>query len=58
VQESPAGDYAGPMGVGEPPSWEKAAMDVVMGHVLILCGGSPLCLDSLLLKDLLRVWLA
>jgi putative oxidoreductase len=36
VQESPAGDYAGPMGVGEPPSWEKAAMDVVMGLVLFL----------------------
>jgi len=53
----PAGDYAGPMGVGEPPSWEKAAMYVVMCLVLILCGGGMLSLDSLLLEDLLRVWL-
>jgi putative oxidoreductase len=53
----PAGDYAGPMGVGEPPSWEKAAMYVVMCLVLILCGGGMLSLDSLLLEDLLRLWL-
>jgi putative oxidoreductase len=52
-----AGDYAGPMGVGEPPSWEKAAMYVVMCLVLILCGGGLFSLDSLLLEDLLRVWL-
>jgi putative oxidoreductase len=45
------------MGVGEPPSWEKAAMYVVMCLVLILCGGGMLSLDSLLLEDLLRVWL-
>jgi putative oxidoreductase len=53
----PAGDYAGPMGVGEPPSWEKAAMYVVMCLVLIGCGGGPLSLDALLLEDLLQVWL-
>lgn len=53
----PAGDYGGPMGVGEPPSWEKAAMYVVMCLVLILCGGGMLSLDSLLLDDLLRAWL-
>jgi putative oxidoreductase len=53
----PAGDYVGPMGVGEPPSWEKAAMYVVMCLVLILCGGGMFSLDSLLLEDLLRVWL-
>ncbi|MEB3255221.1 MAG: DoxX family protein [Synechococcaceae cyanobacterium] len=54
----PAGDYAGPMGVGEPPSWEKAAMYVVMCLVLIGCGGGLASLDSLLLTDLLSNWLA
>ena len=49
----PDGDYAGPMGVGEPPSWEKAAMYVVMCLVLMLCGGGLLSLDTLLLNDLL-----
>jgi putative oxidoreductase len=53
----PEGDYAGPMGVGEPPSWEKAAMYVVMCLVLICCGGGMLSLDTLLLEDLLRIWL-
>jgi len=51
----PDGDYAGPMGVGEPPSWEKAAMYVVMCVVLIFCGGGLLSLDNLLIVDLLRV---
>jgi putative oxidoreductase len=49
----PAGDYAGPMGVGDPPSWEKAAMYVVMCMVLIGCGGGLFSLDNLLLADLL-----
>jgi len=53
----PDGDYAGPMGVGEPPSWEKAAMYVVMCVVLIFCGGGMLSLDTLLIEDLLRIWL-
>jgi putative oxidoreductase len=53
----PEGDYAGPMGVGEPPSWEKAAMYVVMCLVLIFCGGGMLSLDTLLIEDLLRIWL-
>ena len=53
----PEGDYAGPMGVGEPPSWEKAAMYVVMCVVLIFCGGGMLSLDTLLIEDLLRIWL-
>jgi len=48
----PAGDYAGPMGVGEPPSWEKAAMYVVMCLVLITCGGGLFSLDNLLMADL------
>ncbi|MEN9767246.1 MAG: hypothetical protein RLZZ32_1206 [Cyanobacteriota bacterium] len=51
----PEGDYAGPMGVGEPPSWEKAAMYVVMCLVLMFCGGGLLSLDTLLIEDLLRV---
>ena len=49
----PAGDYAGPMGVGEPPSWEKAAMYVVMCLVLASCGGGLWSLDNLLLAELL-----
>ena len=51
----PAGDYAGPMGVGEPPSWEKAAMYVVMCLVLASCGGGLISLDNLLIADLLKV---
>jgi len=54
----PAGDYAGPMGVGEPPSWEKAAMYVVMCLVLASCGGGAWSLDNLLIADLLRSLLA
>jgi putative oxidoreductase len=41
------GDYVGPMGVGEPPNWEKAAMYAVMNFVLITCGGGLLSLKSL-----------
>jgi len=51
----PDGDYAGPMGTGEPPSWEKAAMYVVMCLVLMACGGGLLSLDNLLIADLLRM---
>ncbi|MCS5705894.1 MAG: DoxX family protein [Cyanobacteriota bacterium] len=51
----PAGDYAGPMGVGEPPSWEKAAMYVVMCLVLATSGGGLFSLDNLLIADLLKV---
>lgn len=54
----PAGDYVGPMGVGEPPSWEKAAMYAVMALVLILCGGGILSLDNLLITDALKALLA
>ena len=50
----PEGDYAGPMGVGEPPSWEKAAMYVVMCGVLATCGGGLWSLDNLLIADLLQ----
>ena len=50
----PAGDYAGPMGVGEPPSWEKAAMYVVMCLVLMFCGGGLLSIDNLLIADWLQ----
>jgi len=41
------------MGVGEPPSWEKAAMYAVMALVLISCGGGAFSLDNLLIADLL-----
>ena len=50
----PEGDYAGPMGVGEPPSWEKAAIYVVMCGVLATCGGGLWSLDNLLIADLLQ----
>lgn len=53
----PEGDYAGPMGVGEPPSWEKAAMYVVMCGVLATCGGGLWSLDNLLISDLLQTML-
>jgi len=49
----PKGDYAGPMGVGDPPSWEKALLYVVMAAVLISCGGGALSIDSSILKPLL-----
>ena len=54
----PTGDYVGPMGVGDPPSWEKAAMYVVMCAVLATNGGGLFSFDNLLLADLLRGWLA
>ena len=50
----PAGDYAGPMGVGDPPSWEKAAMYVVMCLVLSTCGGGLFSLDNLIIADILK----
>ena len=50
----PAGDYAGPMGVGDPPSWEKAAMYVVMCLVLATCGGGLFSLDNLIIADMLK----
>ena len=45
----------GPMGIGEPPSWEKAAMYVVMCLVTMFCGGGLFSLDNLLIADLLRL---
>jgi putative oxidoreductase len=53
----PEGDYVGPMGVGEPPSWEKAAMYVVMCAVLIGSGGGPISVDLLVLAPHLKLWL-
>ena len=50
----PEGDYAGPMGIGEPPSWEKAAVYVVMCLVLITSGGGLYSLDNLVIAELLR----
>lgn len=49
----PQGDYAGPMGVGDPPSWEKALLYVVMAAILICCGGGALSLDNEILKPIL-----
>ncbi len=51
----PEGDYVGPMGIGEPPSWEKAAMYVVMCLVTMFCGGGLFSLDNLLIADLLKL---
>ena len=53
----PDGDYAGPMGVGEPPSWEKAAMYVVMCLVLITAGGGPYSLDLIVIAPRLQAFL-
>lgn len=53
----PEGDYVGPMGMGEPPSWEKAAMYVVMCAVLIGAGGGPFSLDMALLAPRLQLLL-
>ncbi|OUW30230.1 MAG: DoxX family protein [Synechococcus sp. TMED169] len=50
----PEGDYAGPMGVGEPPSWEKASMYVVMCLVLMFCGGGFFSIDNLLIAEVLQ----
>jgi len=55
--QNPKGDYAGPMGVGEPTSWEKAAMYVVMCGVLASCGGGLFSLDNLLIADILKTLL-
>ena len=53
----PEGDYAGPMGIGEPPSWEKAAMYVVMCFVLMTAGGGPYSLDLILIAPRLQTML-
>ena len=42
------------MGVGEPPSWEKAAMYVVMCFVLVTAGGGPLSIDLMLVAPRLQ----
>lgn len=47
----PEGHYGGPMGVGEPPNWEKAAMYAVMAFVLIACGGGMFALDTLITAE-------
>ena len=53
----PEGDYAGPMGTGEPPSWEKAAMYVVMCLVLMTAGAGPYSLDLILIAPRLQTLL-
>ena len=43
------------MGVGDPPSWEKAAMYVVMCRLaLATCGGGLFSLDNLIIADMLK----
>ena len=44
----PEGQYRGPMGIGEPPSWEKAAMYVVTPLVLIFFGAGAYSFDALI----------
>jgi putative oxidoreductase len=44
--------------MGEPPSWEKAAMYVVMCLVVIACGGGLLSLDSQIVAPLVSSLLA
>lgn len=53
----PEGDYAGPMGVGDPPSWEKASMYVVMCLVLASCGGGLYSVDGLILPNIINSFL-
>ena len=53
----PEGEYVGPMGVGDPPSWEKAAMYVVMCGVLITAGGGPFSLDLAVVAPKVQAWL-
>jgi putative oxidoreductase len=45
------------MGVGDPPSWEKAAMYVVMCGVLITAGGGPFSLDLAVVAPKVQAWL-
>lgn len=47
----PAGHYGGPMGPGESPNWEKAAMYAVMAFVLIACWGGMFALDTLFIAE-------
>lgn len=42
----PEGQYQGPQGIGEPPSWEKAAIYVVICLVLIFFGAGAYSLDA------------
>ena len=51
----PPGQYIGPNGLGEPPSWEKAAMYIVMCLVLATSGGGLYSVDSWLLPQLLAI---
>ena len=47
----PEGQYRGPMGIGEPPSWEKAGMYVVTCLVLIFFGGGAYSFDALIFSN-------
>lgn len=46
----PAGQYEGPKGKGEPPSWEKAFMYCLMLMAIAIFGPGAFSLDALLFK--------
>ncbi|ARV58370.1 DoxX family protein [Nostocales cyanobacterium HT-58-2] len=46
----PQGQYMGPLGEGEPPSWEKAFMYCVMLIVIAVLGPGAYSLDALIFR--------
>ncbi len=44
----PEGEYKGPLGVGEPPSWEKAFMYCIMLIAIAVLGPGAYSLDALI----------
>ena len=46
----PAGQYEGPMGTGEPPSWEKAFMFCLMLIVIAVLGPGAFSLDAAIFR--------
>ena len=46
----PAGQYEGPMGIGEPPSWEKAFMFCLMLIVIAVLGPGAFSLDAAIFR--------
>ncbi|MBE9020261.1 DoxX family protein [Chroococcidiopsidales cyanobacterium LEGE 13417] len=46
----PEGQYQGPKGKGEPPSWEKAFMYCVMLMAIAVLGPGPFSLDAAIFK--------
>ncbi|MGB3135806.1 MAG: DoxX family protein [Nodosilinea sp.] len=48
--EIPEGQYVGPTGIGEPPSWEKAFLYVMILSAIAVLGPGAFSLDALLLS--------